>query len=245
MPWTCSPKSRPLSNRRGRGSVLLAADPGRVPRRRQSAPAGAVRADCRWLLGALMLLVVGCGPSVESSSDRGTLAPASYATRTQRRAFAGAPPVIPHPPLQAACTTCHAATAQPTPTLGIAPANPHLGDPREGSLANCRQCHLFAAVREEFVSNGFRGWHPDVTRGPRAYPGAPPVIPHSLGMRSNCLACHSGEGARPETKCSHPERSNCRQCHLTSQSRSTWPMGLPSLAKLNASADGRVESPAE
>ena len=43
---------------------------------------------------------------------------------------------------------------------------------------------------------------------------SPPVIPHQLQMRENCLACHAGPGAPKEIRVSHPERINCRQCHV-------------------------------
>ncbi len=61
-----------------------------------------------------------------------------------------------------------------------------------------------------------------VYEGRRAYPGAPPRIPHEIpnGLPGfNCLACHEQGGyvARfnayaPKTP--HPEWSQCRQCHV-------------------------------
>ena len=44
--------------------------------------------------------------------------------------------------------------------------------------------------------------------------GSPPVIPHKLFMRENCLSCHAGPSAPKEIRMSHPERVNCRQCHV-------------------------------
>jgi cytochrome c-type protein NapB len=43
---------------------------------------------------------------------------------------------------------------------------------------------------------------------------SPPVIPHSIELRENCLACHAGPAAPKEIRVSHPERVNCRQCHV-------------------------------
>ena len=53
-----------------------------------------------------------------------------------------------------------------------------------------------------------------VVKGRQHLPGSPPVIPHSLQLRENCMSCHFGEGAMQEIKVTHPERTNCRQCHV-------------------------------
>ena len=50
---------------------------------------------------------------------------------------------------------------------------------------------------------------------PRAYEGAPPLIPHDIeGMEGACLACHfevtAGAPIAP-----HPDRASCQQCHVT------------------------------
>ncbi|MCA9419566.1 MAG: nitrate reductase cytochrome c-type subunit [Nitrospira sp.] len=50
---------------------------------------------------------------------------------------------------------------------------------------------------------------------PRAYVGAPPLIPHDVEARKGiCLACHgTGEGGAPLAP--HPTRSHfCLQCHV-------------------------------
>ncbi len=52
-------------------------------------------------------------------------------------------------------------------------------------------------------------------RLPRAYEGAPPLIPHDVEARKGiCLACHgTGEGGAPLTP--HPTRTHfCLQCHV-------------------------------
>ncbi|MEZ6060820.1 MAG: hypothetical protein R3C19_10685 [Planctomycetaceae bacterium] len=159
----------------------------------------------------IVLLLSGCG------DDSGTAAiPKLTATevRSDRRAYDGAPPVIPHEPLGAKCSTCHTTVGMAVPNLGFAPANPHTLTSVAGRTQNCRQCHVFKTSDGEFDSNTFVGIQQRVEKGERAYPGAPPVIPHSELMRENCAACHSGPSARPEIKCSHTERVNCRQCHL-------------------------------
>ena len=57
--------------------------------------------------------------------------------------------------------------------------------------------------------------HPEIKGA--ALEGSPPVIPHGLQMRENCLACHAGSAAPKEIKVSHPTRVNCRQCHVPVQ----------------------------
>ncbi len=66
----------------------------------------------------------------------------------------------------------------------------------------------------------------------RAYPGAPPSIPHpvkiKLGMGGNvCLQCHENGGFvekfnayAPVTP--HPEMINCKQCHVEQQTQSKF-----------------------
>jgi cytochrome c-type protein NapB len=135
--------------------------------------------------------------------------------RSKRRAFDGAPPVVPHQSFGVACVTCHTETGKEIPTVGIASANPHRGSQQEGAFANCKQCHLFANANDQFVDNSFQGLTGARDSAERAFAGAPPVTPHSVAMRSNCLACHTGIAARPEIRCTHPERTTCQQCHLT------------------------------
>lgn len=138
----------------------------------------------------------------------------STSVRAQRRAYDGAPPVIPHAPLGAACVTCHTPTGRPIPSLGMAPANPHSAELTGGALARCRQCHVFRSDESEFRASSFVGLSQDIKPGERMFAGAPPVIPHKVQMRENCLACHAGPAARPEIRCSHPERTRCVQCHV-------------------------------
>ena len=51
------------------------------------------------------------------------------------------------------------------------------------------------------------------TVAPRAFEGAPPLIPHDVEVDMPCLDCHrTGENNAVIT--SHPERFNCVQCHI-------------------------------
>lgn len=133
--------------------------------------------------------------------------------REQNRAFNGAPPTIPHAVHQtstAACVACHSEGAK-TQTLRV-PKMSHQ------FLANCTQCHIEATPRHMtaslFRKNSFAGLAAP-NGGPRAYPGAPPQIPHSTWMRSDCLSCHGFAGPQG-IRTTHPWRKNCQQCHAPS-----------------------------
>ena len=140
--------------------------------------------------------------------------PTSHIVRATRRQYVGAPPVVPHPPLSGDCVTCHTPEGSHKPPLGFAPANPHSSTPGMSQDARCRQCHVFRMTDTLFVESELVPSALTRTTGARAYATAPPVIPHSLMMRDNCLACHAGPAARPEIRCSHPERTRCVQCHM-------------------------------
>ncbi|MCA8997803.1 MAG: nitrate reductase cytochrome c-type subunit, partial [Planctomycetaceae bacterium] len=163
------------------------------------------------ILLAVLVFLPGCGRQKPESIPT---TPRTTAQRAVRRAYDGAPPVIPHKPMNADCVTCHTETGQQVPERGFAAANPHVHSSQAGALSNCRQCHLFQNSARVFVENSFVGIPQSFTPGNRAYPGAPPMVPHRKLMRENCLACHSGPSARPEIRCSHTTRTNCVQCHL-------------------------------
>jgi cytochrome c-type protein NapB len=84
---------------------------------------------------------------------------------------------------------------------------------------SCLQCHVVAIdpragtpVTPE-VETAFEGaWAPG---GARAWPGAPPTIPHATRMRERCDACHGPYGALG-LRSTHPWRASCRQCHAAS-----------------------------
>ena len=137
-----------------------------------------------------------------------------------RRAYPGAPPVIPHSvdereAFGKACLTCHGSGGFTPRFEAYAPVTPH------PELISCRQCHVPVAPGGEGRErgSGVRGSVSDwqTIEPPRlhgsALPGSPPPIPHALQMRENCRACHAGPGAAAELRTTHPERVSCRQCH--------------------------------
>jgi nitrate reductase (cytochrome), electron transfer subunit len=135
--------------------------------------------------------------------------------RASRRQYDGAPPVAPHPLDQMSAATCLECHGKSTIISGVAvPRMSH--EPYQ----NCLQCHVSSAGptstwRTRPVSlaagNGFTG-KPAPGYGARAYPGAPPVMPHTTWMRQSCITCH-GPGGTTAFRTSHPERQNCVQCH--------------------------------
>lgn len=140
-----------------------------------------------------------------------------FAARIQRRAYDGAPPTIPHAINYRdvnSCTACHSTDSNIMIAGQRAPAMSH------PYLTNCTQCHvpgdgLAFAVRSGtvglVVDNEFQGVA-RVGKGTRAYPGAPPTVPHRLWMRQNCVSCH-GPGMPNAFVTSHAQRQNCLQCH--------------------------------
>ena len=136
--------------------------------------------------------------------------------RAERRAFDGAPPVVPHPVdaiSSANCRICHL-----TGLVIREVTAPRMSHPEMG---NCTQCHVpqqgLAIPAEEvgetprFV-NDFVG-RVSAGRGTRAWPGAPPTVPHSFWMRQDCVSCHGPTGL-PGLRTSHAERQLCTQCHV-------------------------------
>lgn len=135
---------------------------------------------------------------------------AAIQERAETRAFFGAPPVIPHEvasfDLAANCLTCHGDGPDAEEDAAKVP---------HAHLASCTQCHvvqeldLFSGL--DGTGNEFKGLAEPIV-GQRAFAGAPPTIPHSTLMRSQCLNCHGPTG-REGLRTSHPERLSCRQCH--------------------------------
>ena len=129
------------------------------------------------------------------------------------RAFPGAPPIIPHALLSEkgiggeSCLQCHENGGYVEQFKAYAPVTPH------PEMLNCRQCHVATDSKSMFAgTNWVKTKHPTVNNA--ALEGSPPVIPHSLQMRENCLACHAGPAAPKEIRVSHALRINCRQCHV-------------------------------
>ncbi|EMI53969.1 diheme cytochrome c precursor [Rhodopirellula sallentina] len=147
---------------------------------------------------------------------------ASSKQRGSRRAFNGAPPVIPHPvenTTDAACYACHG--------NGVKMAGLKASVMSHQFLGNCVQCHAPMAPApfqnvDATVQTSFVGL-PAPKQGKRAYPGAPPTIPHSRWMRENCNACHGGPNGWAGMESTHPWRTNCTQCHAPSATLDQMP----------------------
>ncbi len=142
--------------------------------------------------------------------------------RAERRAFDGAPPVIPHDNFGMTCTECHNARGMAVPDVGFAPASPHEATAGMSAISRCRQCHVFSETDDLFVANAFVALRQDLRRGRRLNDLSPPVIPHKTFMRDNCAGCHAGTAAREEIRTSHSERIRCRQCHVAESTRSLF-----------------------
>lgn len=138
--------------------------------------------------------------------------------RAGRRAYDGAPPVVPHPVEQvaaASCLACHAQGLVVKDRIAPRVSHPH--------YTSCTQCHvpaggigLTANVEfDEFgMPNSFVGAQP-ISRGNRAGPYAPPTIPHPTWMRQDCNACHGPMGVHG-LRTPHPWQVSCTQCHVPS-----------------------------
>ncbi|MEN9361761.1 MAG: Periplasmic nitrate reductase, electron transfer subunit [Verrucomicrobiota bacterium] len=143
------------------------------------------------------------------------------ATVYSRRAYHGAPPVIPHAvdnalEIKQNCNSCHEKGGFVPNFKAFAPVTPH------PQYENCLQCHAMAKSSEEFSraegpsqKNLWTSPKPPLTKQ-LGLASAPPKIPHSLHLRDKCLACHDGPAAPVEIRCPHPERGNCLQCHAQS-----------------------------
>lgn len=162
--------------------------------------------------------------------------------RAERRAFEGAPPVIPHPVDASPPDNCRACHQHGMSVRGVVARRMS-----HGELGSCIQCHvprsgpapvlaqapgLPAFEDNLFVGAGAAG------RGSRAWPGAPPTIPHTLWMRQECASCH-GAGGLEGLRTSHPERPLCQQCHVPESGTETLPWFRDEVA-LNAASSAAV-----
>ncbi len=162
-------------------------------------------------------LMARYGSAAPTPGERG----AALVGRSMRRAYAGAPPVVPHAIDQlgtSACVVCHSNGMKVGDV--VAPAMSH------GLLASCTQCHVeergappvggmtATQIRGLLAESGFEG-QAEPGEGSRAWQGAPPTIPHSTWMRQACISCHGGE-SEAGLSSSHPWRASCTQCHAPS-----------------------------
>jgi len=138
--------------------------------------------------------------------------------RAARRAFDGAPPVVPHPITQdssATCLACHGP--------GLAVKDKVASKISHAQYSSCTQCHVPSGGIElptseltllaPIAANQFVSATPPL-KGSRAWPLAPPTIPHSTLMRSDCLSCHGPRGLFG-LRTPHPDRQSCVQCHAS------------------------------
>lgn len=146
---------------------------------------------------------------MEFDESKGT----SAAESQSRRAYHGAPPTIPHPLLTEvgiggkSCLQCHQNGGYVDQFKAYAPVTPH------PEMLNCRQCHVPTKTKGVFKESNYKkAEFPELHQS--AMPGSPPMIPHTLMMRENCMSCHAGAGARKDIRVSHANRVNCRQCHV-------------------------------
>ncbi|SDP49991.1 hypothetical protein [Desulforhopalus singaporensis] len=130
------------------------------------------------------------------------------------RQYPGSPPRIPHEVDPAFgggendCLSCHGKGGFSAEFGRFAPVTPH----PENTL--CYQCHAQTTTTKLFVETEWKS-----VRSPRlglsSLASSPPPVPHSLQLRENCIACHTGPGAVTEIRVSHASRGDCRQCHAT------------------------------
>ena len=132
----------------------------------------------------------------------------------KNRAYPGAPPSIPHTVVDErglggnACLKCHENGGYTEKYEAYAPVTPH------PEMTNCRQCHVVQNTQTLFTAARLEKLTAPKTGVNNALLGSPPMIPHQIQMRENCLACHAGPSAPKEIRVAHPERINCRQCHV-------------------------------
>lgn len=148
---------------------------------------------------------------------------AALQDRAKTRAYNGAPPVVPHTIDQSStanCLSCHETGLKVGDQIASKISHPH--------LTNCTQCHapsqnnMFPPVLAS--SNSFEGLETPVA-GERAWSGAPPVMPHSQHMRTDCTSCH-GVNGKPGLRTTHPERQSCTQCHAQSATLNQQPIAF-------------------
>lgn len=149
-------------------------------------------------------------PEAVMSADSGDRNLAGF---YELRQYSGSPPRIPHvvdltfSGNETDCLACHGKGGYSAEFGKFAPVTPH----PENTL--CYQCHVQEATQELFVATAWQSITPP-RLGRSSLAGSPPMIPHSLQLRENCIACHTGPGAVVEIRVEHSARGNCRQCHV-------------------------------
>lgn len=167
----------------------------------------------QWLLNNPTPHVVPEGrANVAAVRDKFAARMESIEQRAVLRAYDGAPPTIPHPIADMNIQTCRACHAEGLTAGGkVARMASHT------YLTNCTQCHVEAESpwlddADATPGNTFVGPRPSGYGSTRAWAGAPPTMPHTTFMRTNCISCH-GEHGHKGWQPDHLSRSNCVQCH--------------------------------
>ena len=128
------------------------------------------------------------------------------------RQYPGSPPRIPHEVdltfsgNETDCLSCHGKGGYSAEFDAFAPVTPH----PENIL--CTQCHAQTQTQESFVETDWVSIAPPKL-GLSFLSSSPPPIPHTMQLRENCIACHTGPGAVVEIRIDHASRGDCRQCH--------------------------------
>lgn len=148
-------------------------------------------------------------PAANLTADSGGRNLASFYSLRQ---YPGSPPQIPHEVdlsfsgNETDCLSCHEKGGF-SPEFGkFAPVTPH----PENTL--CYQCHATVETEDLFVGTNWQSIQPP-RLGQSSLSSSPPPVPHSLQLRENCIACHTGPAAVEEIRVEHAARGDCRQCH--------------------------------
>lgn len=130
--------------------------------------------------------------------------------RAVLRAFYTAPPVFPHG-IESRdskdCLRCHLRVTKVDDTR-VAMKTPH------PQFSNCLQCHVTSLPGGSQEIGGSWEGLKEPKRGDRWFTISPPVIPHRIALRENCLSCHGPENPDTRLRTPHPQRTSCLQCHV-------------------------------
>ncbi len=149
-------------------------------------------------------------PTGNLSADSGSRTLAEFYALRQ---YPGSPPRIPHEVdlsfsgNETDCLSCHGKGGYSPEFDAFAPVTPH----PENIL--CTQCHAQVQTQALFVGTDWVSIAPPKL-GLSFLGSSPPPIPHSMQLRENCIACHTGPGAVAEIRIDHASRGDCRQCHV-------------------------------
>ncbi|MBU0662994.1 MAG: hypothetical protein KJ990_00470 [Proteobacteria bacterium] len=134
-------------------------------------------------------------------------------TYYELRQYPGSPPRVPHDVPDSfsgdtlKCLSCHGRGGYDVTLDAYAPVTPH------PEYENCFQCHVPRRTEKLFVETDWQSINPPLL-GRSEMGGSPPPIPHTLQLREDCIACHTGNAAVAEIRVEHASRGNCRQCHV-------------------------------